>query len=272
MSLLGTILSIIPAVATVAGKLFGAKSNDYIRFSLQANTNPMYEVWDGNAYFEKDAKGRIIFHNGCECPVHLSMEKKTAVTTPVPNDITVGSYSTADVTDMLSANALKNVGRIRISTNTGSQANGAVTVMSCKGRLDRSILTPILIGKYISAQWKGDDIVIIAHDGCTIKEISSLYVSGEGNEPEKCYENVTPGKEPVSGINGGIESLQEESATIITLKNAAAPYIYSEAITVEVNLQCEITGVRQTRLTAEEHRKRFEKPEWDFLRKGRCLN
>lgn len=271
MGLLGTILSVIPAVATVVGNLFGAKTHDYVRFSLHTNANSKYKVWDESVYFEKNANGRIIFHNGSECPVHLSMEKKTTVTTPVSNDITVGSYSNADVTDLLSVNALKNVGRIRISTNVGSQANGTV-VMSCKGRLDRSILTPILIGQYISAQWKDDDIIIIAHDGCKIREISSLYISGEGNEPENCYENVTPGNEPVNGINGGIESLQEESSTIITLKNAAAPYTYSDTLNVEVNLQCEITGVMKKQLTAEERQKCFENPNWDFLRKGRCLN
>ncbi|WP_455664599.1 hypothetical protein [Phocaeicola sp.] len=271
MGLFGTILSVIPAIATVVGKLFGAKSNDYIRFPLQANDNPKYKVWDGHVYFEKDIEGRIIFHNGSDCPVHLSMEKKTTVTAPVSNDITVGSYSFTDVTDMLSANALKNVGRIRISTNIASQDN-AVIVMNCKGRLDRSILTPILIGQYISAQWKEDDIIIIAHDGCMIKEISSLYISGEGNEPENCYENVTPGEEPVNGINGAIESLRKESSTIVTLKNAAAPYTYSDVLTLDMNLQCEIAGVMQSRLTAEEHRKQFEKPDWDFLRKGRCLN
>lgn len=34
MGLLGTIVSIVPTVADIVGKLFGAKSNDYVKFKM----------------------------------------------------------------------------------------------------------------------------------------------------------------------------------------------------------------------------------------------
>lgn len=58
MGLLGTIVSIVPTVADIVGKLFGAKSNDYVKFKMFHSAKNDYE---SNIYFKKLLMEKLCF-------------------------------------------------------------------------------------------------------------------------------------------------------------------------------------------------------------------
>ncbi len=274
MGVLGTILSIVPTVAGVVGKLFGVNTNDYITFTMRRSSLTDGDL-DENVYFKKGANGEIFCHNGCTFPVQLSVENKIGLKENIPSDVIIDECASKDVTQLIADYSAQNVDRIRISANVqpeeGNNAAGHIVALTCRGKLYREITTSMSMGKYISMQIDGEDICIIAHDGCEVKEISSFSVSGEGGEPEHLYENLTS-QDVTTGITGQITKATVDSATVIRFKAAATPFNYSEVLKVEATLVCEISSLPQRCLLQDERKQRMESADWDFLRTGRCLN
>lgn len=268
MSILGTILSIVPTVANVVGQLFDTGANNYIRFSMYCSNRNNTE---GDIFFSRTDEGGIEIHNGCQFPIHVSMESADIEGC---NDVIVHECSKKDITDMLAAHSAKYMNRIRISTNAGdSRENGGeIIAVTCSGKIDRDIEGSVQIGEYVSVEVLDNDLILIVHSNCVVKEISSLSIQGEGNEPARVYENITPGgKIPV--VNSMIVSAESnDEVTMITFPNAVASFVYSDNLQVDVALQCELKIQNLKRLADEERRLRFESADWDFLRKGRCLN
>lgn len=276
MGLLGTILSIVPTVAGVVGKLFGADANDYIKFSVRHSSDGSGAFDDDKVYFTKKASGGIMFHNGCSFPVHFSMENKNSVKGDVGSDMTVGECTAVDVTDLIANYSAKNVDRIRISANVPpeSEDNAVrrnVVSVVCKGKLDREVKMFSQMCEYISMKRDVDDIVVSVHSGCTVLEIVSFSIKGEGNEPENLYESLTPA-DSIPGINGMITWQTSDEVTTIVFKDAAKPFIYSDVLQVEAVFVCEIANLPAKKLHETERAHRLAGPDWEFLRTGRCLN
>lgn len=269
MGVFGTILSIIPTVASIVGHLFNETNHNYVAYSLYGSGNK-YPLMDGMVFFENE-NNRIILHNGCDYPIHVSVEKDGAVLPRVGNDVIIPYLSEKDITDLLSEHAVKNVDRIRISINLPEkESSSEVVSMKCKARLDRNIRTPVQIGEYLSVELSGDNLNLIAHSGCSILEIQSVRLSGDGNETYVLYENITP-DDGNSKVNKILHKVTNEGATTMTINDILADFNYSDMITVDVGLLCTISDVKNESIKKSRESVLKEK-NWDFLRYGKCLN
>lgn len=270
MGLLGTIVSIVPTVADIVGKLFGAKSNDYVRFKIFNSENNDEEP---SIYFEKTSDNRIMLHNSCGFPIHISME--SAGVESDEGYLLEDCGGGLDVTDLIASHSAKYVNKLRISVNAEENKTneGEIIALTHSGKIDRDIQGSISLGKYISVEVVDDDFLLIIHTGCTLKEISLLSIKGEGGEAERIYENVTPDA-IIPAFNTSIKVSSEDldDAKIITFPKAVASFIYSAILNVNVTLLCEVTELAKKNSNKEDRLLKLSNNEWDFLKKGRCLN
>lgn len=270
MGLLGTIVSIVPTVADIVGKLFGAKSNDYVKFKMFHSAKNDYE---SNIYFKKTSDGKIMLHNSCGFPIHVSME--TAGVKSDEGYVVESNSGGLDVTDLIASHAAKYVNKLRISVNAedGKTDGAKIIALTYSGKIDRDIEGPICIGKYVSVEVIDDDFMLIIHSDCTLKEISLLTIEGEGGEPERIYENIAPDTIVPELCSSIITSaLKDENVKTIVFPKAVAQFIYSEVLNVKVSLLCEVATLKKKRPNKEDRLFLLSDPEWDFLKKGRCLN
>lgn len=270
MGVLGTILSIVPTVAGIVGNLFGVNTNDYIKFKMYqpSNTNE-----DPDIYFVKTADDRIMLYNSCGYPVHVSMENAG-----VESDegyIVEDCGGGLDVTDLIASHSAKYVNKLRISVNAqDNKTNGDQTIaLMYSGKIDRDIEGSVCIGKYVSVEVIDDDLMLIVHSNCALKEISLLTIKGEGNEPERIYENITPDAIIPELRSSIIPSFKEYTdVKTIVFPKAVAQFGYSDILNVQVSLLCEVTELEKKCPNKEDRLLLLSNPEWDFLKKGRCLN
>lgn len=267
MGLLGTILSVIPTVAGVIGNLLGANSKDYIKLKMyqpsDANDEP-------NIYFVKTSDNRIKLYNSCGYPVHVSMENAGVESDKgfILEDCSGG----LDVTDLIASHSAKYKNALRITANVDDAKTDGVQAISLNysGKLDRDIEGAVCIGEYVSVEAIDNDFMLIIHTGCTLKEISSLSIKGEGNEPARIYENVSPNA-IIPPLQSTITATDEKEAYTMVFPNAIAPFEFSEVLEVEVCLLCEVEELSNKRQNSVGRRLRLENDEWDFLRNGRCV-
>ena len=267
MGLLGTILSVIPTVAGVIGNLLGANNKDYIKIKMY---QPSATNDEPNIYFVKTDDNRIKLYNSCGYPIHVSMEN-----VGVESDkgfILEDCGGGLDVTDLIASHSAKYKNALRITANVGdTKTDGVQTVsLTYSGRVDRDIEGAICIGEHVSVEAIDNDFTLIIHTGCTLKEISSLSIKGEGNEPARIYENVSPDA-IIPPLQSSITATDEEDAQTILFPNAIVPFEYSNVLDVEVSLLCEVEEVANKCLKPEDRKILMAGEEWDFLRKGSCV-
>lgn len=267
MGLLGTIFSVIPTVAGVIGNLLGANNKDYIKLKMY---QPSATNDEPNVYFVKTDDDRILLYNSCGYPIHVSMEN-----VGVESDkgyILEDCGGGLDVTDLIASHSAKYENALRITANVeDTHADGAQTVsLTYSGKLDRDIEGAVCIGEHVSVEAIDNDFMLIVHSGCTLKEISSLSIKGEGNEPARIYNNVSPDA-VVPALQASINATEEEESSVITFPNAIAPFEYSDVLDVEVRLLCEVEESANKLLKPEDRKLRMASEAWDFLRKGRCV-
>lgn len=267
MGLLGTILSVIPTVAGIIGNLFNAKNNDYIKVKMyqSSETND-----DPSIFIVKEDDDRIRVYNACGYPIHVSMANVGVESDNgyILNDCGGG----LDVTDLIASHSAKYENALRITANVeDTKTDGAQTVsLTYSGKLDRDIEGAVCLGEYVSVEAIDNDFILIVHSGCTPKEISSLSIKGEGNEPARIYKNVSPDA-IVPPLLASVNAADEGDSRVITFSNAIAPFEYSNELNVEVCLLCEVDKVASKRLNSEDRKLRMASAEWDFLREGKCI-
>lgn len=267
MGILGTILSVIPTVAGVIGDLFNANKNDYVRVRMY---QPSKSNEEPDVYFVKTEDDRILLYNSCGYPVQISMD---SVGVSGDDDYIVEDCSGGkDVTDLISTHAAKYIDNLRLSVNMGDlQADAIQTVpLVYSSKLDRDIEGSVCIGKYASVEAMDNDFILIIHSGCTLKEINSLVISGEGNEPVRSYENVNP-EAVIPEFQPSLCVTGEDDVQTVVFKNAISSFQYSKILTIEVILVCDIEESGKKRLTSAERQYVLASQEWDFIRKGRCV-
>lgn len=267
MGILGTILSVIPTVAGVIGNLFNANKNDYVRVKMY---QPSKSNEEPNVYFVKTDDNRILLYNSCGYPVHISMD---SVGVSGDDDYIVEDCSGGkDVTDLIASHAAKYTGNIRLSVNMEDSQTNAIQTASLvySGKLDRDIEGSICIGEYASVEAIDNDFMLHIHSGCTLKEISSLIIKGEGNEPDRCYENVNPNA-IIPELNSSLQHTEKDDVQTIIFQNAIASFQYSKVLTIETTLVCDIESLEKKHITFDERQLLLANPEWDFLRKGCCV-
>lgn len=267
MGVLGTILSIVPTVAGIVGNLFGVETNDYIKFKMYQSSNTNKEP---DIYFVKTADNKIMLYNSCGYPVHVSMENAG-----VESDegyIVEDCGGGVDVTDLIASHSAKYVNKLRLSINVGDGQTNGPQVVSLKysGKIDRDIEGSVCIGKYASVEILDDDLMLVIHSDCTLKEISSLVIKGEGSEPERCYENVSPDA-IVPELSSSISISNTHDVKTIAFPKAVSGFVHSNVLEVEVSLLCEMDKLEHKSQNAGDRRLRLAGPEWDFLRTGCCL-
>ncbi|WP_418207473.1 hypothetical protein [Bacteroides sp.] len=268
MGLLGTIFSVIPTVAGVIGNLLGANNKDYIKIKMY---QPSVTNDEPNIYFVKTDDDRIKLYNSCGYPIHVSMEN-----VGVESDkgyILEDCGGGLDVTDLISSHSAKYKNTLRVTANVAeAKTDGAQSVsLTYSGKLDRNIEGAISIGEHVSVEAIDNDFMLIIHSGCTLKEISSLSIKGEGNEPARIYNNVSPDA-IIPPLQSSIASTDEDDAYTIVFPNAVAPFEFSQVLEIEVCLICEVEELTRMKRLSHEDRKRFMAgEEWDFLREGRCV-
>lgn len=267
MGLLGTILSVIPTVAGVIGNLMGANGKDYVKLKMyqpsDANSEP-------NVYFVKTDDNRILLYNSCGYPIHVSMAN-----VGVESDkgyILEDCGGGLDVTDLIASHSAKYENALRITANVDeAKTDGVETVsLNYSGKLDRDIEGPVCIGEHISVEAIDNDFMLIAHTGCTLKEISLMSIKGEGSEPARIFENVSPDA-VIPPLQASINSLREDESHTIVFPNAIAPFEFSEVLDVEVSLLCEVETVTNKHMNTEDRKLLLSDEAWDFLRTGRCI-
>lgn len=267
MGVLGTILSIVPTVAGIIGNLLGANNKDYIKFKMY---QPSATNEEPNIYFVKTDEERIMMYNSCGYPIHLSMENAG-----VESDkgfILEDCGGGLDVTDLIASHSAKYKNVLRITANVeDAKTDGGQTVsLTYSGKLDRDIEGAVCIGEHVSVEAIDNDFILIIHSGCTLKEISLLGIKGEGNEPARIYENVSPDA-VIPSLQTSINAVDEEDAREIVFPNAISSFEYSNVLEVEVCLLCEVEELPSRHLSSEDRKLRLANEDWDFLRNGRCI-
>lgn len=267
MGILGTILSVIPTVAGVIGELFKANNSDYVKVKMfqasDANEEP-------NVYFTKTVDDRIMLYNSCGYPIHVSMDN-----VGVESDegyILEDCGGGLDVTDLIASHSAKYANSLRISINAcDTQANAPQTVsLSYSGKLDRDIEGAVCIGEYVSVEAIDNDFMLIVHSGCTLKEISSMIIKGEGNEPTRVYQNISPDA-IIPVLQSSMALSEEEEVQTITFPNAIEAFLFSQVLEIETVLICDVETVTQKRVDRQERQSIMAGREWDFLRTGKCV-
>lgn len=267
MGLLGTIFSVIPTVAGVIGNLLGANNKDYIKIKMY---QPSVTNDEPNIYFVKTDDDRIKLYNSCGYPIHVSMENAG-----VESDkgyILEDCGGGLDVTDLISSHSAKYKNALRITANVAeAKTDGAQSVsLTYSGKLDRDIEGAICIGEHVSVEAIDNDFMLIIHSGCTLKEISSLSIKGEGNEPARIYNNVSPDA-VIPPLQTSVSTAEEEDSHVTIFPNAIAPFEYSNVLDVEVSLLCEVEEATNKCLKPEDRKRLMTSEECDFLRKGNCV-
>lgn len=267
MGLLGTILSVIPTVAGVIGNLLGANNKDYIKLKMY---QPSVINDEPNIYFVKTDDNRIKLYNSCGYPIHVSMENVgvESDTGYILKDCGGG----LDVTDLIASHSAKYENALRITANVAEAKTDGIQPVSLtySGKLDRDIEGAICIGEHVSVEVIDNDFMLIVHSSCTLKEISSLSIKGEGNEPARIYNNVSPDA-VISPLQASVSAAKKEDSHVITFPNAVAPFEYSNVLDVEVRLLCEVEEAANKCLKPEDRKLLMASEEWDFLRKGNCV-
>ncbi|MDO5526560.1 MAG: hypothetical protein Q4F85_10810 [Prevotella sp.] len=267
MGLLKTILSVVPTVAGIVGNLLGANENDYVKLKMY---QPSDANEDPNIYFKKTKDDRILLYNSCGYPIHVSMDNVGVESDKgyILEDCSGG----LDMTDFIASHSAKYANALRISANVEeTKKDGSQSVsITCSGKLDRDIEGAVCLGEYVSVEAMDNDLMLIIHSGCSLIEISSLSIKGEGNEPARVYENISPDTvAPV--LRSSIKMTRDDEAQTVVFPNAIATFEYSELLEIETTLLCDVMELTRTRLGKTERNLRLASREWDFLRTGRCV-
>lgn len=257
MGFLNTVLSILPKIGPVVGSLFGANSNDYLRFSLRMpgekiNKN---DLDDGNVYFKKDGDD-IIAYNLTKDTVQISFP---AENNTFGDSIVIPECSPWDITENITTHAQANVDNFEIVRGGNPAPENALectAVLSASGKISKKTSEEQKIGTNISIKLSNNDLTVKISK-YTLNGITSLIISGEGNETQSKYQNVM---------------LEGAKASELTLQGAVEPYKFSNNLFLELSVSCTYSKAEMEAEIKKAGIKRLEKKDLEFLKTGRCLN
>lgn len=263
MALIQDIISVLPSIASIIAPLFNSGTNDYLRFGVGG---------EKYIHFKKDPKtGEIMICNPFMESVALEFPEMNGIcgeSLIVPP----GHYP---VTTMLKERAKANIDSVQIVKGgipDDSKVNGVLrdgnteATITATGKVEN---VPDLhsIGTSLKIHIDGNDLSICTVPPYTLESITSLQISGDGNQPVSQYKNVlNDGSEPTPLKSDGniVDPLR------IKFPNALSGFNGCKKLNISVSARCSyvLNSINPPRLKG----KKAEDCDWSFLEKGRCLN
>lgn len=271
MDFLTPILSILPSIANVVGGLFGANENDYLKFPLhlplKSGKSDGDEEMNGAYFFERN--GQIWAGSDCKENIQISFPAENGT---FGDSYVLKCHDQFPINSTIHSHAAANVDTFEITAGGNpptSNADGQYSaVISASGKVKKQLDVPVQISTDISVAISGNDLTILVEEHFSLDKILLLTIAGEGNEPKRKYQNVTAGQ-PINNFaemgNGNNQ---------IIFPGALEPYIYSDYITINVSINCSYDGNSDKiiALRAEQGIIQGTEKDWEFLKKGKCLN
>lgn len=267
MSILKPILGIIPSIANVVGSLFGANSNDYVRFRVHLPSSGTNE--------EEEMNGVYFFQRNGQIWAGSNNKESVQISFPSENGAFGDSYvlqcrDQFPINTAIHSHAVANVDNFEITAGGDIPATNGLysATISASGKVDRNSETPVQISSDISIGISGNDLTVMVQEHYTLDRIPLLVISGEGNEPQRKYQNIQAG-EPIP-----VSSKMADGSNQITFPDAIAPYVYSNYIMVNVSVNCSYDGKSEKVATLRTRQGiiRGTDADWEFLKTGKCLN
>lgn len=271
MDFLKPILSILPSIINVVGGLFGGNENDYLKFSLRLPSSKPNgdEGPDGVYFFERD--NQIWAGSNCKDNIQISFPSENGT---FGDSYVLKCHDQFPINSTIHSHAAANVDTFEITAGGNPPVSADAedgkysAVISASGKINKHLEEPVQISTDISVGISGNDLTIIVQDHFILDGIPLLIISGEGNEPKRKYQNIIAGQ-PISTL-----VKMEDGSNQISFPGALEPYIYSYYITINVSVNCsyDAKSDKIKTLRAKQGIIQGTEKDWEFLKKGRCLN
>lgn len=273
MDFLKPILSILPSIVNVVGGLFGGNENDYLKFSLRLPSSKPNgdEGPEGVYFFERD--NLIWAGSNCKDNVQISFPSENGT---FGDSYVLKCHDQFPINSAIHLHAVANVdtfeitagGNPPVSTGTSTEDGKYSAVISATAKINKHTEELVQISTDISVRISGNDLTIMVQDHFILDGIPLLTISGEGNEPKRKYQNLTAGQ-PIT-----VTASLKADSNQMTIPDALSPYIYSDYISISVSVNCSYDGNSEKikALRAKQGIIQGTEKDWEFLKKGRCLN
>lgn len=278
MDFLKPILSVLPSIINVVGGLFGANENDYIRIPLRlpSSKSDVDNDFDmDGVYIWQREDGKIWAGNRNKENVQIAFPAENGT---FGDSYILGYNNQFPINDTIRSHAAANVDTFEITAGgdppiQGKEAGRNAAVITACGKVNKHATSPVQISTDISVEISGNDLSIVLQDHLTLEGIPLLTISGEGNEPKTKYQNVLSGQ-PIPVPSADTRVKLETDDNRITFPDVLSRYIYSDYVSVSVSVNCSynVHSEKLKALRAKQGIIEGTDKDWEFIKKGKCLN